>query len=132
MEGLLADYEARKASLGLRPSGAQLTPRMFERNHPIDLAGSCREHQYGNIGCAVPQPAAHLNARQLGKHPVQHHHVLRLQFEDLRQLLARLNEGLAIIQEWSDRVSLAGRISASATRAGGVASPWAGAPAAAV
>jgi eukaryotic-like serine/threonine-protein kinase len=33
-----ADYEARKATLGLRPSGAQVTPKMFERNHPIDLA----------------------------------------------------------------------------------------------
>lgn len=33
-----ADYEARKASAGLRPSGAQLTTSMLRRNHPIDLA----------------------------------------------------------------------------------------------
>ncbi|MEA2749251.1 MAG: eukaryotic-like serine/threonine-protein kinase, partial [Myxococcales bacterium] len=33
-----ADYEARKASAGLRPSGAQLTTSMLKRNHPIDLA----------------------------------------------------------------------------------------------
>jgi hypothetical protein len=33
-----ADYEARKASAGLRPSGAQLTPSMLRRNQPIDLA----------------------------------------------------------------------------------------------
>lgn len=33
-----ADYEARKASQGLRPSGPQLTASMFARNHPIDLA----------------------------------------------------------------------------------------------
>ncbi len=33
-----ADYEARKAAEGLRPSGAQVTPVMFRRNHPIDLA----------------------------------------------------------------------------------------------
>jgi hypothetical protein len=33
-----ADYEARKASAGLRPSGAQLTSSMLRRNHPIDLA----------------------------------------------------------------------------------------------
>lgn len=33
-----ADYEARKAAEGLRPSGAQVTPAMFRRNHPIDLA----------------------------------------------------------------------------------------------
>jgi eukaryotic-like serine/threonine-protein kinase len=33
-----ADYEARKASQGQRPSGAQITPSMFRRNHPIDLA----------------------------------------------------------------------------------------------
>ncbi len=33
-----ADYEARKASQGLRPSGAQITAAMFSRNHPIDLA----------------------------------------------------------------------------------------------
>jgi hypothetical protein len=33
-----ADYEARKAAQGLRPSGAQITPAMFRRNHPIDLA----------------------------------------------------------------------------------------------
>ncbi|MDB4939177.1 MAG: Serine/threonine-protein kinase PknA, partial [Labilithrix sp.] len=33
-----ADYEARKASAGLRPSGAQLTASMLRRNHPIDLA----------------------------------------------------------------------------------------------
>jgi hypothetical protein len=33
-----ADYEARKASEGLRPSGAQVTSAMFRRNHPIDLA----------------------------------------------------------------------------------------------
>jgi len=33
-----ADYEARKASQGLRPSGAQVTPAMFARNHPIDLS----------------------------------------------------------------------------------------------
>ncbi|HSO40156.1 MAG TPA: hypothetical protein VLT33_46840, partial [Labilithrix sp.] len=33
-----ADYEARKASQGLRPSGAQLTAAMLRRNHTIDLA----------------------------------------------------------------------------------------------
>jgi hypothetical protein len=33
-----ADYEARKAAAGLRPSGAQLTTPMLRRNHPIDLA----------------------------------------------------------------------------------------------
>jgi hypothetical protein len=33
-----ADYEARKAAAGLRPSGAQLTASMLRRNHPIDLA----------------------------------------------------------------------------------------------
>lgn len=33
-----ADYEARKAAQGLRPSGAQITGAMFARNHPIDLA----------------------------------------------------------------------------------------------
>ncbi len=33
-----ADYEARKAAQGLRPSGAQVTSAMFRRNHPIDLA----------------------------------------------------------------------------------------------
>jgi hypothetical protein len=33
-----ADYEARKAAAGLRPSGAQLTTSMLQRNHPIDLA----------------------------------------------------------------------------------------------
>jgi hypothetical protein len=33
-----ADYESRKAAQGLRPSGAQVTPSMFKRNHPIDLA----------------------------------------------------------------------------------------------
>ncbi len=33
-----ADYEARKAAEGLRPSGAQITASMFARNHPIDLA----------------------------------------------------------------------------------------------
>lgn len=33
-----ADYEARKASQGLRPSGPQITASMFARNHPIDLA----------------------------------------------------------------------------------------------
>ncbi|MFO0736182.1 MAG: hypothetical protein U0270_09890 [Labilithrix sp.] len=33
-----ADYESRKAAQGLRPSGAQVTPAMFRRNHPIDLA----------------------------------------------------------------------------------------------
>ncbi|HVH46934.1 MAG TPA: hypothetical protein VM925_31540 [Labilithrix sp.] len=33
-----ADYEARKAALGSRPRGAQVTPAMFARNHPIDLA----------------------------------------------------------------------------------------------
>ena len=33
-----ADYEARKASAGLRPSGAQLTTSMLRRNQPIDLA----------------------------------------------------------------------------------------------
>lgn len=33
-----AEYEARKASQGLRPSGAQITPQMFKRNHAIDLA----------------------------------------------------------------------------------------------
>jgi hypothetical protein len=33
-----ADYEARKASQGLRPSGPQVTPAMFARNHPVDLS----------------------------------------------------------------------------------------------
>ncbi|MBX3204265.1 MAG: hypothetical protein KF764_04310 [Labilithrix sp.] len=33
-----ADYEARKAAEGRRPSGAQITAAMFARNHPIDLA----------------------------------------------------------------------------------------------
>jgi hypothetical protein len=33
-----ADYESRKASQGLRPSGPQVTPAMFRRNAPIDLA----------------------------------------------------------------------------------------------
>ncbi len=33
-----ADYEARKAKEGLRPSGPQVTPSMFRRNHPIDIA----------------------------------------------------------------------------------------------
>ncbi|MBX3188989.1 MAG: hypothetical protein KF819_18355 [Labilithrix sp.] len=33
-----ADYEARKASAGLRPGGAQLTASMLRRNAPIDLA----------------------------------------------------------------------------------------------
>ena len=33
-----ADYEARKAAQGLRPSGAQVTSAMFRRNHPLDLA----------------------------------------------------------------------------------------------
>ena len=33
-----ADYEARKAAAGLRPSGALLTTSMLRRNHPIDLA----------------------------------------------------------------------------------------------
>ncbi len=33
-----ADYESRQAALGLRPSGPQVTPAMFRRNHPIDLA----------------------------------------------------------------------------------------------
>jgi len=33
-----ADYEARKASQGLRPTGAQLTASMLRRNHAIDLA----------------------------------------------------------------------------------------------
>ncbi len=33
-----ADYEARKASQGLRPSGAQVTAQMFKRNAPLDLA----------------------------------------------------------------------------------------------
>jgi hypothetical protein len=33
-----ADYEARKAAAGLRPSGALLTTSMLKRNHPIDLA----------------------------------------------------------------------------------------------
>lgn len=33
-----ADYEARKASQGLRPSGPQVTPAMFRRNAPFDLA----------------------------------------------------------------------------------------------
>lgn len=33
-----ADYEARKAAEGLRPSGPQITAAMFGRNHPIDLA----------------------------------------------------------------------------------------------
>lgn len=33
-----AEYEARKAAQGLRPSGPQVTPSMFRRNHPVDLA----------------------------------------------------------------------------------------------
>lgn len=33
-----ADYEARKAAQGLRPSGAQITGNMLRRNHPLDLA----------------------------------------------------------------------------------------------
>ncbi|MBX3230966.1 MAG: hypothetical protein KIT84_36515 [Labilithrix sp.] len=33
-----ADYEANKAREGRRPSGPQVTPSMFRRNHPIDLA----------------------------------------------------------------------------------------------
>lgn len=33
-----AEYEARQAARGLRPSGPQLVPAMFERNAPIDLA----------------------------------------------------------------------------------------------
>ena len=33
-----ADYEARKAAQGLRPSGPQLTASMLRRNHVIDLA----------------------------------------------------------------------------------------------
>jgi len=33
-----ADYEARKAAEGLRPSGAQLTRAMLRRNAPLDLA----------------------------------------------------------------------------------------------
>ena len=33
-----ADYEARKAAQGLRPSGPQLTASMLRRNHIIDLA----------------------------------------------------------------------------------------------
>jgi eukaryotic-like serine/threonine-protein kinase len=33
-----ADYEARKAAQGLRPSGPQLTAAVFRRNHPVDLA----------------------------------------------------------------------------------------------
>lgn len=33
-----ADYEARKAAAGLRPSGALFTASMQRRNHPIDLA----------------------------------------------------------------------------------------------
>lgn len=33
-----ADYEARKAAEGKRPSGAQVTTKMLARNHPIDLA----------------------------------------------------------------------------------------------
>jgi hypothetical protein len=33
-----ADYEAHKAAEGRRPSGPQLTPSMFRRNHPLDLA----------------------------------------------------------------------------------------------
>jgi hypothetical protein len=33
-----AEYEARKAAQGLRPSGPQLTTTMLRRNHPIDLA----------------------------------------------------------------------------------------------
>jgi hypothetical protein len=33
-----ADYEARKARAGLRPSGPQVVPAMFGRNHPVDLA----------------------------------------------------------------------------------------------
>lgn len=38
-----ADYEARKALQGLRPSGAQITASMLARNHPIDLAEASRE-----------------------------------------------------------------------------------------
>ena len=37
-----ADYEARKAAQGLRPSGPQVKPSMFARNHPIDLAEATR------------------------------------------------------------------------------------------
>ncbi|MBX3265043.1 MAG: hypothetical protein KF782_35555, partial [Labilithrix sp.] len=33
-----ADYEARKAREGLRPSGPQITAAMLARNHPVDLA----------------------------------------------------------------------------------------------
>jgi eukaryotic-like serine/threonine-protein kinase len=33
-----ADYEARKAAQGLRPSGPQVTSAMFRRNHPVDIA----------------------------------------------------------------------------------------------
>lgn len=33
-----AEYEARKAAQGLRPSGPQLTTAMLRRNHPVDLA----------------------------------------------------------------------------------------------
>lgn len=35
-----ADYEANKAAQGARPSGPQVTPAMFRRNHPIDLASA--------------------------------------------------------------------------------------------
>lgn len=35
-----ADYEARKAAEGLRPSGAQLTASMLRRNHPIDIGAA--------------------------------------------------------------------------------------------
>ena len=33
-----ADYEARKAAQGLRPSGPQITAAMLRRNHTLDLA----------------------------------------------------------------------------------------------
>jgi hypothetical protein len=33
-----AEYEARKAAQGQRPSGPQVTATMFARNHPVDLA----------------------------------------------------------------------------------------------
>jgi hypothetical protein len=33
-----ADYEARKAAEGRRPSGPQLVAQMLRRNHPVDLA----------------------------------------------------------------------------------------------
>ena len=35
-----ADYEARMAAAGLRPSGPQLTRAMLRRNHVVDLAGA--------------------------------------------------------------------------------------------